>query len=77
MKHYYGTVAWTLVCMQLIFYHYTKEYETQYRDIEDDEGQQGVRVKLMVNKLWDTYDENHDNELSKAECKRFIKAILR
>ena len=77
MEYWYGNVAWGLLCVNLVCYHYCKEYETQYRDIEDKEEFQDQRIVLMVDHLWDKYDENGDQVLSRAECRKFIKAILR
>jgi len=63
MHWYYGIVAWSLVCINLIFYHYTKEYEVDYKNIEDDDAMLKERVNLMIDHLWEKYDDNKDGVL--------------
>ena len=77
MEAWYGNTAWALLCVNLVCYHYVTEYESHYRDIEDQEEFQDQRIVLMVDHMWDKYDENGDQVLSRAECRKFIKAILR
>ena len=74
---WYGKASWALVCINMVCYHYTKEYESQNRGIEHEDEHQETRVRLMVDSLWSKFDENGDDVLSKPECKKFIKNILR
>jgi len=77
MHNFYGLVAWSLVCFNLIFYHYTNEYRVTNLNVEDQDDMLETRVNVMIETLWSKYDENNDEVLNRGECRKFIKAILR
>jgi hypothetical protein len=77
MHNWYGLVAWSLVCFNLIFYHYTNEYRTNNLNIEDDDEMLEKRITTMIESMWSKYDDDNNDVLDRGECRKFVKAVLR